>query len=636
MATRQSENWDANQQAVIEAASTNRMLVEAGPGTGKTAVACAKVAHLIDVKNVDPSKIWLLSFTRTAVRELRDRIGTYVADSLDAMSVKITTLDSQVWYLRQGLEDSNFERLFGSYEANIEKITELLRDNDPGLLEYLREIQHIIVDEAQDLVGVRAELVCELIRHIPGTCGITVFSDSAQAIYGFTYEAGSKGNGKCTELVPELKSGKYGTVDEHMLQTIYRTNDAGLADAYRELRKLALSPDVAKSEKREILREQARGRAKHTLSNKVVEQSLKGRADTLVLFRYRIDVLQASSFLWSANVSHKLRMSGIPQRLSPWIARIFWDCQEKLISEETFDSLWAKRVSTKQRFDEDAKQRAWASLLAYCGTRRGSAVELKQLRRVLSRSKPPIEFTLSDDMLPGPVLGTIHASKGREADIVHLMLPDYCDLDVGKTPEQIDEEGRVIFVGATRAKSELNVGSTGRPYASSVPNGRRTYKLGKRNKSPRAQVEFGLSGDVDKHRLLLREEWADSDESAESVQEYLWEHCLDHVRVIAEKSEETSWNYWLHAEDESCDWLGSLSKRVTSDFWPIADRVKEHHRRERAWPGPTIRHLHMVGSESVVLGETDDMRAQLLEPWSRSGIYLVPVVSGFTNVYFSG
>mgnify|MGYP001818144010 CR=1 FL=1 len=137
MANHIAENWDKKQQAVIDADSSDRILVEAGPGTGKTAVACARVAHLIDEQELTPAKVWLLSFTRTAVRELRDRIGGYVEHPLDAMSVKITTLDSQVWYLRQGLQDSNFENLFGSYEANIDSIIDMLREENEALVAYL-------------------------------------------------------------------------------------------------------------------------------------------------------------------------------------------------------------------------------------------------------------------------------------------------------------------------------------------------------------------------------------------------------------------------------------------------------------------------------------------------------------------
>ena len=73
-------DWDEEQLSVINDEKSSRQIVEAGPGTGKTAVACARVASLIDVHEVPPSKIWLLSFTRTAVREIRNRIEDYVDD----------------------------------------------------------------------------------------------------------------------------------------------------------------------------------------------------------------------------------------------------------------------------------------------------------------------------------------------------------------------------------------------------------------------------------------------------------------------------------------------------------------------------------------------------------------------------
>jgi hypothetical protein len=550
------------------------------------------------------------------------------------MSVRITTLDSQVWYLRQGLDISDFEQLFGSYDANIDRITEMLREENDALLEYLSEIEHVILDEAQDLVGNRAELLCELIRKVPVSCGFSVFADSAQAIYGFTHDAGTSGKGRPTEFVNELRTGTYGEITERHLEKIYRTEDAGkLAEKYRDLRRLTLERDKNAIVKRDELHEKTQKAADNALPN-VVKQDLQDRADTLVLFRYRGNVLQASSFLWGEGVPHKLRMSGTPQRLAPWIARIFWDFEEPLISASEFEQRWKGRVAENPNFGVLEHEHAWKSLQYYCGTRRGS-VEMKQLRRVLSRSRPPIEFTLPDSMLPGPTLGTIHASKGREADNVHLMLPaDY--YDEGRTEEQIDEEGRVIFVGATRARSTLNVGIARRPFAETVPNGRRAFKLGRKNKTPRAQVEIGIDGDIDKYSLLSSEEREEGTEEPDDIQQYLWDNCLSHVDVYAEKSADTGWEYWIHAEDGSCDWLGSFSKSLTGDFFPIGDRVKERFSRKKAYPGSTIRYLHMVGAESVVLSENDDLKLRLLAPWSSTGIYLIPVVSGFTNVYFNG
>jgi len=53
--------------------------VAAGPGSGKTAVLAARVAHLIGVQNVDPGKISCITFTNRAAGEMRSRVLDYLA-----------------------------------------------------------------------------------------------------------------------------------------------------------------------------------------------------------------------------------------------------------------------------------------------------------------------------------------------------------------------------------------------------------------------------------------------------------------------------------------------------------------------------------------------------------------------------
>ena len=77
----QDTGWDADQRAVIEAETDARLVVEAGPGTGKTAVACARLAHLINEEDIEASNTWMISFTRTAVAEIRARLHSYVGDA---------------------------------------------------------------------------------------------------------------------------------------------------------------------------------------------------------------------------------------------------------------------------------------------------------------------------------------------------------------------------------------------------------------------------------------------------------------------------------------------------------------------------------------------------------------------------
>ena len=50
-------------------------LVIAGAGTGKTTTVTAKVKYLVDIKNVDPNRILVMSYTKKATEELRRRIN---------------------------------------------------------------------------------------------------------------------------------------------------------------------------------------------------------------------------------------------------------------------------------------------------------------------------------------------------------------------------------------------------------------------------------------------------------------------------------------------------------------------------------------------------------------------------------
>src|ERR1700749_1231864 len=55
------------------------LLVLAGPGTGKTTTIVAAVADRIERRGIDPGRILVLTFSRKAAGELRDRITARLA-----------------------------------------------------------------------------------------------------------------------------------------------------------------------------------------------------------------------------------------------------------------------------------------------------------------------------------------------------------------------------------------------------------------------------------------------------------------------------------------------------------------------------------------------------------------------------
>ena len=63
-----------DQRKGVEANPKEAVLIQAGPGTGKTRMIVERVKHLILKKGVDPSKILCLTFTRIAMEEMQRRL----------------------------------------------------------------------------------------------------------------------------------------------------------------------------------------------------------------------------------------------------------------------------------------------------------------------------------------------------------------------------------------------------------------------------------------------------------------------------------------------------------------------------------------------------------------------------------
>jgi len=226
-AVKNSCNWTDEQTAIIDSKPDSRLFVEAGPGTGKTAVACARVASLVD-QGVNASSVLMISFTRTAVAELRSRIRSFSSDP-EIAAVRIATLDSQAWFFRYGT-GADFESLTDSFDNNIAETIKLLQSGNDVLDEYLQSTSHLIIDEAQDLTAIRSKFVAELIGKLSPYCGVTVFADPCQGIYGFTndFEDGSGDNGTFIESFSFEKSG----FENRSLTTLHRTSDEAIVAAF--------------------------------------------------------------------------------------------------------------------------------------------------------------------------------------------------------------------------------------------------------------------------------------------------------------------------------------------------------------------------------------------------------------------
>jgi hypothetical protein len=606
--------WDADQLRVIEADASTRLVVEAGPGTGKTAVACARLAHLINDEDIEPSNTWMISFTRTAVAEIRARLHSYVGDA--SFGIRIATIDSHAWSIHSG-HDPN-AKLTGSYEENIARVIDLLK-SDEDVTDELSQVEHVVIDEAQDLVGQRADLIEQLIARLPSDCGITVFADEAQAIYGFSDDSLGHPNGGAAKagkaLLDRLRAENSLNFDTLILREIYRASSPGLRKIFSDLRKNVLDKqrhgDGLHSETAEKIKE---------LADKQGFTSVKVadfERDHLLLFRTRGEVLMAAQF---CDLPLRLRLSGYGATLPAWLAMCFWDFLEPYLGKRHFLDLWATRIENKAA-PHYGPAEAWQQLLRVAGRRDGS-VDMQKLRRRLGQARPPVELTLPEYGLQGPIVGTIHASKGREASNVVLLLPNGAEFE---TVEDEAEEARVLFVGATRARTSLIIGESNAFRASTLASGR-VHRSARNGKS--TMVEVGRDGDITARGLVGRSEFGAAD--AKTGQAFLAKAADVVTTYRLEADPELDWRYRIRVGDGGpC--VGTMSRNLTFDLWEILDKKKQKHSHK---PPSYVNHVRGQGSATIVLGPDDSDLEALNEPWATSGFVLAPRIAAFPPFFF--
>lgn len=141
-------NLSDAQKEIVKDDTSRALLVLAGPGSGKTRTIVNRVAHLIAISGVSPSRILVLSHTRTAAAEVRKRLyqllgarGSRVdALTFHALASKLTGLrhnDAPDGIGRNATTDTKFNWLLNEF-------INYLGDNDTNY-------QYILIDEYQDI-----------------------------------------------------------------------------------------------------------------------------------------------------------------------------------------------------------------------------------------------------------------------------------------------------------------------------------------------------------------------------------------------------------------------------------------------------------------------------------------------------
>ncbi|MFI9559089.1 UvrD-helicase domain-containing protein [Nonomuraea endophytica] len=591
------------QQQLVEAPATARLLVTAPAGSGKTLSLIRRLTYLIDEEELEPSELLVLSFSRAAVREIRSRLRKL---GTAASQVDVRTFDSYAtWLLSEVALDGSWQH--HGFDQRIREATRLVEAGS-GAAELISETRHLVVDEVQDLVGSRAELVKALLN--TDLEGFTLLGDPAQGIYGFQLDDPRERLAGAARLYGDVRSRFKGDLAEISLLGNFRARepeaevalsfstalgavDASFGDIQRGLRTVLLSGDSLGT----------LDQAAPVLSRMAVP--------TALLCRSNSEVLLISRRLHELGVRHRLQHAAEDRVLPSWLSALFREIDSKQPTKEV--------VLGALRDTGTGPEEAWELLRHMDPNRRGETLDLTTVRKRLTLGDLPDELTQqSPDCL---IVSTIHRVKGLEFDQVVVVDPgDAPDDD----PIEQAERARLLYVGMTRPRDLLI-------HVKSVEKLSTGY-LKKQNDGRWAELGFKVGRHLG---IEIRPEDVNAEEPAgtagfqgdpREIQKYLATavrsgNTVTFVQIPRSSTEESS-RYTLIHEGSS---IGVTSESFAKSLRTILPG------RDRRLP-PSIKDLRVDSVETVIGREVAGLNAGL--GWS--GVWLRPRIMGLGRFDWAG
>ncbi len=611
------------QKKIVEAPSSQPQLVIAPPGAGKTHVVIGRLQYLIEREHLQPSQILALCFTRTAVAEISRRLKTLVSSQQlhdDLRFVSIRTFDS---FATQMLLASNHDGdLDGfNYDARIELAIEALQNRKGEAAQIVSRFCHLIVDEVQDLVGVRARFVQTLIERIPS--GFTLLGDPAQAIYGFSNnELGTE------EIMKWVKAQQWiHGVIERTLQENHRSTGE-MADTTQAIRKAFFSNKIESAEALEQLKTFV-SKLKRAGTGKSPKLPPIEPDETLsVLCRSNGELLQLASLFNASGVKFTIKPRPEDSGLPSWIGRALSTYEASKISKSEFENRWKMLVSEKG----PEVQQAWESLKRVEARDEGN-LDLRVLNnrfRHGNRLPDDVDAFLTSGQ-SNISISTVHSVKGREFDKVVILRPEETD-DAQPNNGDFMEEARILYVAATRARKELSkLGRSGLPNMWKMEYGENRHRwIASLPYNGFNFVEVGIPGDVDPLSALSKYIYLQPS-AVGLAQNFIWKNIQSGSRVKLVKITKGSYSFFritsAETSDKSTVTLGQMSLSFRNDMTKVLLKLSKGKRF--FYPS----YMDGLQVAAVVTNVIKPYEENIHEPYATSGFCLGLRLRGMGFIY---
>lgn len=423
------------QLAIINDQESKNISVLAGPGSGKTKILVHKLASLLLLEDVKQEQLLMLTFSRAAATEFRQRLSELIGKA--AKRVDMKTFHSYCFDLCGHVGTI-------SKSDSIERITvEKIKNGEIELHGITKTV--LVIDEAQDMNQDEYNLVLALIEQNEEIRVIMV-GDDDQAIYEFR-----KSNARfLRSFIEEQKASK----EELLINYRSKNNLVEFANQFANAisNRLKSLPIVAHQKDNGEIRI-----VKHSgnylfepLVSDLLATDLSGT--TAVLTHKNDEAFIVCSLLQKHGINAKLIQGNDGFYVSDMVeVRTFLqllqlDDDETTISEERWQIAkreWKKCFQKSSKFDLIRRM-----ILVFEGLYPQTKYK-SDLNAFVKESKLDDFYQEEQEIV---FVSTMHKAKGREFDNVFLLLDQHFQQFIEK-----EESKRLIYVALTRAKKRLHI-----------------------------------------------------------------------------------------------------------------------------------------------------------------------------------
>ena len=419
------------QRRIIDDDKSQHIVVAAGPGSGKTKVLVHKLASLLLLEDVKSEQLLMLTFSRSAATEFKQRLIDLIGDA--AFYVEIKTFHSYCFNLLGQIGNIT------ESENVVPRATAMIKSGEVDTGKITKTV--LVLDEAQDMNRHEFALVEALMEQNEDMRVIAV-GDDDQNVYEFR----SSDSRYLKSLITDFDAVQYEMLDN------YRS-DRAIVDLAN---KFSASIENRMKTKPITAVRQDSGTVKiikYTTSNLIIptlnliRKTYKGGSccvmtvtnDEALLMTgilnkngYNARLIQSNDGFNLSNL-YELRsfmdLLGDPKS-QPIIQQDVWDhAMEAFLNQFSNSSCLPECIKLLNTFNETSKEKYYSDLVEY-----------------IQESKLEDMTPESNDLI---LVSTIHKSKGREFDSVYMMLNNYRIKD--------DSSRHVVYVGITRARKALYI-----------------------------------------------------------------------------------------------------------------------------------------------------------------------------------